>query len=104
MTQSNVKLVMRIVEALEGKGCRVPLMKGEAELAEKLAAITRQHIPIQLKGSGAELSKRVQNLLTMARVQENGGGSGGGGSIYLPGSTKIHDQSLADMQEVSANI
>lgn len=34
--------VMRILEALEGKGCRLPLMKGEAELAEKLAAITRQ--------------------------------------------------------------
>lgn len=33
---------MRIVEALEGKGFRLPLMKGEAELAEKLAAITRQ--------------------------------------------------------------
>ncbi|CAL5357810.1 unnamed protein product [Camellia sinensis] len=87
--------VMRIVEALEGKGCRVPLMKGEAKLAEKLAAITRQ------VGSGAELSKRVQNLLTMAHVQENGGG-GGGGSIYLLGSTKIHDQSLADMQETEA--
>ncbi|KAI8527961.1 hypothetical protein RHMOL_Rhmol12G0114800 [Rhododendron molle] len=85
--------VMRIVEALEGKGCRMPLMKGEVELAEKLATITRQ-----LKGSGAELSRRVQNLLTVARVQANGGG--GGGSIYLPGSTKIHDQSLADMQEV----
>ncbi|KAF7123821.1 hypothetical protein RHSIM_Rhsim12G0102200 [Rhododendron simsii] len=89
--------VMRIVEALEGKGCRMPLMKGEVELAEKLATITRQ-----LKGSGAELSRRVQNLLTVARVQANGGG--GGGSIYLPGSTKIHDQSLADMQEVSANL
>lgn len=34
--------VMRIVEALEGKGFRLPLMKGEVELAEKLAAITRQ--------------------------------------------------------------
>lgn len=90
--QRRLLRVMRIVEALEGKGCRVPLMKGEAELAEKLAAITRQ-----LKGSGAELSRRVQNLLTMTRVQANGGG---GGSIYLPGSTKIHDQSLADMQEV----
>ncbi|CAL5349700.1 unnamed protein product [Camellia sinensis] len=92
-------MVMRIVEALEGKGCRVPSMKGEAELAEKLAAITRQ-----LKGSGAELSRRVQNLLTMACVQENGGGGGGGGggSIYLPGSTKIHDQRLADMQETEA--
>ena len=33
---------MRIIEALEGKGCRVPLMKGEVELAEKLAATTRQ--------------------------------------------------------------
>ncbi|KAI7998925.1 Nuclear pore complex protein NUP54 [Camellia lanceoleosa] len=90
--QRRLLRVMRIVEALEGKGCRVPLMKGEAELAEKLAAITRQ-----LKGSGAELSRRVQNLLTMTRVQAGGGG---GGSIYLPGSTKIHDQSLADMQEV----
>ncbi|CAL5357771.1 unnamed protein product [Camellia sinensis] len=89
--------VMRIVEALEGKGCRVPLMKGEAKLAEKLAAITRQ------VGSGAELSRRVQNLLTMARVQENGGG-GGGGSIYLLGSTKIHDQSLADITEAIARL
>lgn len=33
---------MRIVEALEGKGFRLPLMKGEGELAEKLAAVTRQ--------------------------------------------------------------
>lgn len=30
------------MEALEGKGCRLPLMKGEAELAEKLALVTRQ--------------------------------------------------------------
>ncbi|KAK6930832.1 hypothetical protein RJ641_002625 [Dillenia turbinata] len=85
--------IMRIVEALEGKGCRLPLMKGEVELAEKLATITRQ-----LKGSGAELSRRVQNLLTIARVQANT--LGGNHTIYLPGSTKIHDQSLADMQEV----
>ena len=33
---------MRIVEALESKGCRVPVMKGEAELAEKLSLIMRQ--------------------------------------------------------------
>lgn len=33
---------MRIVEALEGKGCRLPLTKGEVELAEKLAAVTQQ--------------------------------------------------------------
>ncbi|KAJ6323947.1 hypothetical protein OIU76_011278 [Salix suchowensis] len=85
--------VMRIMEALEGKGCRLPLTKGEAELAEKLVAITRQ-----LKGSGVELSRRVQNLLTVSRVQANG--IGAGGSLYLPGSTKIHEESLADMQEV----
>lgn len=91
--QRRLLRAMRIVEALEGKGCRLPLMKGEVELAEKLAAITRQ-----LKGSGAELSRRVQNLLTLSRVQVNGFGSGG--SIYLPGSTKIDEQSLADMHEV----
>jgi hypothetical protein len=33
---------MRIMEALEGKGFRLPLTKAEAELAEKLAAIIRQ--------------------------------------------------------------
>ncbi|KAI9169244.1 hypothetical protein LWI28_009435 [Acer negundo] len=91
--QRRLLRMMRIIEALEGKGYRLPLMKGEAELAEKLAGITRQ-----LKGSGAELSRRVQNLLTVSRVQANG--IGAGGSIYLPGSTKIHEQSLADMQEV----
>ncbi|KAG4208346.1 hypothetical protein ERO13_A03G127000v2 [Gossypium hirsutum] len=91
--QRRLLKMMRILEALEGKGCRVPLMKGEVELAEKLAAITRQ-----LKGSGAELSRRVQNLLTISRVQANA--IGAGGSLYLPGSTKIHEQSLADMQEV----
>ncbi|KAG6757254.1 hypothetical protein POTOM_037561 [Populus tomentosa] len=87
--------VMRIMEALEGKGCRLPLTKGEAELAEKLVAIIRQ---AGLKGSGAEFSRRVHNLLTVSRVQANG--IGAGGSLYLPGSTKIHEESLADMQEV----
>ncbi|KAF9673664.1 hypothetical protein SADUNF_Sadunf10G0047600 [Salix dunnii] len=91
--QRRLLRVMRIMEALEGKGCRLPLTKGEAELAEKLVAITRQ-----LKGSGVELSRRVQNLLTVSRVQANG--IGAGGSLYLPGSTKIHEESLADMQEV----
>ncbi|XP_030449314.2 nuclear pore complex protein NUP54 [Syzygium oleosum] len=91
--QRRLLRVMRIVEAMESKGCQLPLVKGEAELAEKLAAITRQ-----LRGSGAELSRRVQNLLTISRVQANG--IGATGSIYLPGSTKIHDQSLADLQEV----
>ncbi|KAE9603060.1 hypothetical protein Lal_00042401 [Lupinus albus] len=91
--QQHLLKVMRIVEALEGKGCRIPLTKGEAELAEKLATITRQ-----LKGSGADLSRRVQNLLRVSHVQTSG--IGFGGSVYLPGSTKIHERSLADLQEV----
>ncbi|GAU16624.1 hypothetical protein TSUD_325720 [Trifolium subterraneum] len=91
--QQRILRVMRIVEALEGKGCRIPLTKGEAELAEKLATITRQ-----LKGSGAELSRRVQNLLGVSRVKANSNGFGN--SVHLPGSTKIHDQSLANLQEV----
>ncbi|AES72057.2 putative nucleoporin Nup54/Nup57/Nup44, nucleoporin Nup54, alpha-helical domain-containing protein [Medicago truncatula] len=91
--QQRILRVMRIVEALEGKGCRIPLTKGEAELAEKLATITRQ-----LKGSGAELSRRVQNLLGVSRVKANSNGFCN--SAHLLGSTKIHDQSLADLQEV----
>ncbi|KAL3649880.1 Nuclear pore complex protein Nup54 [Castilleja foliolosa] len=90
--QRRLLRVMRIIEALESKGSRLPLMKGEVELAEKLASITRQ-----LKGPGAELSRRVQNLLTLSRLQADGLN---GGSVYLPGSTKIHEESLSDMQEV----
>ncbi|KAL6567886.1 Nuclear pore complex protein Nup54 [Orobanche gracilis] len=90
--QRRLLRVMRIIEALESKGSRLPLMKGEVELAQKLAAITRQ-----LKGSGAELSRRAQNLLALSRLQAHDLNSG---SICLPGSTKICEQSLADMQEV----
>lgn len=53
---------------------------------------------IQLKGPGAELSRRVHNLLTISRVHANTGFLGSG--IYLPGSAKIHEQSLAELQEV----
>lgn len=58
-------------------------------------------LTLQLKGSGAELSRRVQNLLTLSRFQADGLI---GGSVYLPGSTKIHEQSLADMQEVRVKL
>ncbi|KAL8142448.1 hypothetical protein V2J09_015480 [Rumex salicifolius] len=85
--------VMRIVEALEGKGCRLPLTKGEVELAQKLAAVTQQ-----LKGSGAELSRRVQSLLAISRLQSNDNGLHT--SFCVPGSNKIHEQSITDMQEV----
>ncbi|KAI3817468.1 hypothetical protein L1987_11259 [Smallanthus sonchifolius] len=90
--QRRLLRLMRILEALEAKGFRLPLTKGEVELAEKLITIIRQ-----LKGSGAELSRRVQNLLTLARVQTN---VHGGASVYIPGSAKIDERSLADMHEV----
>ncbi|XP_068666795.1 nuclear pore complex protein NUP54 [Aristolochia californica] len=91
--QRRLLRVMRIVEALEGKGYRVPLVKAEVELAERLVTLARQ-----LKGSGAELARRVQNLLSVSRLHANVGVDGS--SMHLPGSTKIHEQSLADMQEV----
>nr|VDC97657.1 unnamed protein product [Brassica oleracea] len=91
--QRRMLRVMRIVEGLEGKGFRLPLTKGEAELSEKLTGITRQ-----VKGPGAELSRRVQSLQTICRAQANSFSAGS--SIYLPGSTKIDEQSLIDMQEV----
>ncbi|XVF02715.1 hypothetical protein REPUB_Repub04eG0198200 [Reevesia pubescens] len=59
---------------------------------------TDKQMQSHLKGSGAELSRRVQNLLVLSRVQANA--IGAGGSLYLPGSTNIQEQSLADMQEV----
>ncbi|PWA54254.1 Nucleoporin Nup54, alpha-helical domain-containing protein [Artemisia annua] len=67
--------LMRILEALEAKGFRLPLNKEEVNLADKLATIIRQ-----LKGFGAELLRRVQNLLTASRVQGNGHG---GASVVL---------------------
>lgn len=88
--QRRLLRVSRIVEALEFKGIRVPLTKAEVELGDKLAAMARQ-----LKGPGAELPKKVHNLLAITRVHAHGGvGS------YLPASAKIHEQSLAEMQEV----
>ncbi|KFK44493.1 hypothetical protein AALP_AA1G264400 [Arabis alpina] len=91
--QRRMLRVMRIIEGLEGKGFRLPLTKGESELSAKLTAITRQ-----VKGPGAELSRRVQSLQTISRAQGNS--IAAGSSIYLPGSTKIDEQSLIDMQEV----
>lgn len=65
-------------------------------MGTRIIYLTSKH-NIQFKGSGAELCRRVQNLLNVSRNQSN---RLGGGSIYLPGSTKIHEQSLTDMQEV----
>ncbi|KAF5951499.1 hypothetical protein HYC85_009443 [Camellia sinensis] len=102
VTRPDIAYAIHIVSQFMAAPCSPhydALLQDEVILsdAERLR-MTQTNVKL-LKGSGAELSRRVQNLLTMAHVQANGGG-GGGGSIYLLGSTKIHDQSLADMQEV----
>lgn len=84
--------VVRIVEALESRGLRMPLMKGEIELAGKLDSILRQ-----IKGPRGELSGKVHNLQSIARVQANASGIG---ARYHLGSVKIDEQSLADLHEV----
>ncbi|CAN6464839.1 unnamed protein product [Victoria cruziana] len=91
--QRRLLRAMRILEALEGKGFRVPLTKSETLLGEKLIVLTRQ-----LKASGTELPRRIQNLLTVSRMHANA--KGFGSSSFLLGSTKIDDQSLADLQDV----
>lgn len=83
--------VMRIVEMLEGKGVHIPVVKDEIDLAEKLTTLLRQ-----LKGSNAELPKKVQHLLAVTRANAHIGY----GSSYLPASARIHEQSLLEMQEV----
>ncbi|KAG7978836.1 hypothetical protein I3843_05G101900 [Carya illinoinensis] len=84
--QRRLLWVTRIVEALEGKGFQLPKIKGEAKLAEKVSC------------NNQTVSRRLQNLLSLSRVQVNG--IGAGGTVYLSRSTKIDEQSFADMQEV----
>lgn len=90
--QRRLLKVMRIVEGLEGRGLRMPLMKEELELADKFDSILKQ-----VKGPAGDLSRKLHNLLSLARVQANAGGIG---ASYHLGSIKIEDQSLADLQEV----
>ncbi|KAJ7521568.1 hypothetical protein O6H91_19G060200 [Diphasiastrum complanatum] len=88
--QRRLLRVMRIVEALEGKGLHIPLTKGEAHLAERLLALAKQ-----LQPGRADLQQRVDSLLSLSRIQANAGGS----SLLL-GAQNIDEQSLADIQEV----
>ncbi|KAG6555359.1 hypothetical protein Mapa_002585 [Marchantia paleacea] len=89
--QRRLLKVMRIVEALEGKGFRMPLTKGEAKVGEQLRTLTRQ-----LQGSTAELPRKVDGLLSRSRMQA---GVGQGSAILL-GPGKIEEQSLGNMHEV----
>ncbi|EEC81885.1 hypothetical protein OsI_25696 [Oryza sativa Indica Group] len=92
MTRDNVKKIMRIVEALENRGYRIPLTKEEADLYERLAVIAKQ-----LKGPTGDLHKRVYNLLSTSRLLASAGGTAG--PIYIPSSAKVDEQSVAELLE-----
>ncbi|XP_037477205.1 nuclear pore complex protein NUP54-like isoform X1 [Triticum dicoccoides] len=87
--------IMRIVEALENRGFRVPLMKEEADLYERLVAIIKQ-----IKGTGGDLSKRAYNLLSTSRVLASAGCASG--PIYIPSSTKVDKQNVTELLETEA--
>ncbi|CAM6095407.1 unnamed protein product [Calypogeia fissa] len=90
--QRRLVKVMKYVEALEGKGFRMALTKGETKLGEQLRTLTRQ-----LQGAIAEIPRRVDGLLSQSRMQA---GIGQGSAMLLLGPGKIDEQSLSSMQEV----
>ncbi|EER96247.1 hypothetical protein BDA96_02G116300 [Sorghum bicolor] len=83
---------VRIVEALENRGYRSPLTKEEADLYERLVAILKR-----LKGPSADLSKRVNTLLSTSRLLASTGGAGG--SVYIPSSAKVDERSVTELLE-----
>ncbi|XP_062188189.1 nuclear pore complex protein NUP54-like [Phragmites australis] len=83
---------MRIVEALENRGYRGPLTKEESDLYERLVAILKR-----LKGPNADLSKRVNTLLSTSRLLASTGGAGG--PIYIPSSAKVDERSVTELLE-----
>ncbi|XP_024385739.1 nuclear pore complex protein NUP54 [Physcomitrium patens] len=90
--QRRLLKIMRMVEALEGKGLHMALTRGEANLGDHLRGLTRQ-----LQGASAELPRRVEVLLSVSRMQV---GLGGGSQSVLLGPGKIDNQSLIEMHEV----
>lgn len=90
--QRRLLKMMRVVEALEGKGFRMPLTKGEAHLGVRLRNLAQQ-----LVGPRAELPRRVDSLLSSSRMQVS---TGGFSHTFIPGNNKIDDQSLSEMHKV----
>ncbi|WVZ62738.1 hypothetical protein U9M48_012448 [Paspalum notatum var. saurae] len=81
---------VRIVEALENRGYRSPLTKEEADLYERLVAILKR-----LKGPSADLSKRVNTLVSTSRLVASTGGAGG--PVYIPSSAKVDERSVTEL-------
>ncbi|CAD6226001.1 unnamed protein product [Miscanthus lutarioriparius] len=90
--QRRLLRLVRIVETLENRGYRSPLTKEEADLYERLVAILKR-----LKGPSADLSKRVNTLLSTSRLLASTGGAGG--SVYIPSSAKVDERSVTELLE-----
>ncbi|GBG76194.1 hypothetical protein CBR_g21943 [Chara braunii] len=84
--------VMRIVEAFEVRGVRVPLSKGEVHLAERLRALARQ-----MQGPSAEMPRRADALVSLSRLRS---GMGTSASAMLPAAANVDESSLAEMHEL----
>ncbi|RCV10388.1 hypothetical protein SEVIR_2G113900v4 [Setaria viridis] len=83
---------VRIVEALENRGYRSPLTTEEADLYERLVAMLKR-----LKGPSADLSRRVNTLLSTSRLLASTGGAGG--PVYIPNSAKVDERSVTELLE-----
>ena len=54
---------------------------------------------LQLKGPGADLSKRVNTLLSTSNLLASTGGP-----VYIPHSAKVDERSVTDLLEVSSAV
>ncbi|GBG85038.1 hypothetical protein CBR_g39502 [Chara braunii] len=84
--------VMRIVEAFEVRGVRVPLSKGEVHLAERLRSLRRQ-----MQAPSAEMPRRADVLVSLSRLRS---GMGTSASAMLPAAANVDETSLAEMQQL----
>jgi nuclear pore complex protein Nup54 len=57
---------------------------------------------LQIKGPNADLSKRVNSLLSTSRLLASTGGAGG--QVYIPNSAKVEEQSVTELLEVKREI
>lgn len=57
---------------------------------------------MQLKGPSADLSKRVNTLVSASRLLANTGGAGG--PVYIPSSAKVDERSVTELLEVSGAV
>jgi nuclear pore complex protein Nup54 len=55
---------------------------------------------LQIKGPNADLSKRVNSLLSSLLASTGGAG----GQVYIPNSAKVEEQSVTELLEVKHEI